>query len=703
MKCEHTQRRLTALLDGELGGVETWRLRRHVKRCSTCATFADELVRLDELASSWRHVAAPPGLRSRLQAALAEASRPDRPAAGSVVQQPALWFRVFKESTLMRRSVSMGLVAAAALALFLFSGRRSDPAYAQLERAAAAYRQIRTAHYFGWHVDREGHRTEIESWYARPYLSWGWYGDELRVNDGQHVWTYRAGSRTATYMDATDLEAESWQRLFDVEKHLERARRGYGLQDLGTEIVGGAPLRKILLAGEGYSEREIWWLDPATHLVRRQQIERRDSPLSTRWQMVGGSTRIEYNVVPPKGLFQFKPPPGVRVVAASADQRLNYDQFWPRGQVLRRQKAGGNTIELLEFSQSPRGDLLVVLRPTPYLPLRALLTDSAGGRYVGYDLHSGSQQELEFVTVFFREGGDAARPEPRYQLRVHLSSGLGDRWADRDDSEPLTVFDSLNPRSAAPNPDRIAEEYTLQHADATLDFYRAAALGFVALRQGRTTEAQPNLERAAALSGSALARLSNPHEIHEVLLELIDLNIKAGRREDARSLLLRLHRAVTYDQKITSVALRAGEAMERLGDRDTAVRWTRELIASREFQMVPRYVLRLTKTYERLTGDRAGAAQLLVDRLKPFLLDRSILGSGDGWEMGQALEAAGRADLALEAYTKALEASGMLEQYRASGGKLWREDTEKFIAQVRRLGGEAAVKRLTVHPLPPDF
>jgi hypothetical protein len=50
-----------------------------------------------------------------------------------------------------------------------------------------------------------------------------------------------------------------------------------------------------------------------------------------------------------------------------------------------------------------------------------------------------------------------------------------------------------------------------------------------------------------------------------------------------------------------------------------------------------------------------------------------------------------------------LEASGMLEQYRASGGKLWREDTEKFIAQVRRLGGEAAVKRLTVHPLPPDF
>ena len=81
--------------------------------------------------------------------------------------------------------------------------------------------------------------------------------------------------------------------------------------------------------------------------------------------------------------------------------------------------------------------------------------------------------------------------------------------------------------------------------------------------------------------------------------------------------------------------------------------------------------------------------------LERALREGPTLGFEDGWKLGQAFETLGRTDLALEAYTKGLETSGALKSYRQSGGKLFREDAERLIGAVRRLGGEAAVNRLT--------
>lgn len=43
--CEHVQDRLSALADGELGGVERLRVRGHLAVCRTCAAVARGLAR----------------------------------------------------------------------------------------------------------------------------------------------------------------------------------------------------------------------------------------------------------------------------------------------------------------------------------------------------------------------------------------------------------------------------------------------------------------------------------------------------------------------------------------------------------------------------------------------------------------------------------------------------------------------------------
>jgi tetratricopeptide (TPR) repeat protein len=604
----------------------------------------------------------------------------------------------------MRRSLTAVLAVTAALTAFLLLGRRADPVYAQLRRTEAAIRQVRSVHFVGWGLGPDGRRVSIESWYARPYLSWGKRGDELSVVDGEREWRHVEGSGIAYYQPATELKAVDWQRLFDFEKRLERTRQGEVAEDLGLETVGATPLRKIRLAGEGYTARETWWLDPVTDLVRQVIREQKDGPLSDQWRVVSRSTRIEYDVTPPRGLFTFTPPPGVRVMRVAQeeeDQAVRIDRLLTDGQVLAKQKSGDTTVELLAFSRSAGGNLFAVWSVTPYIPwVHPILTDSAGGRYISFNLIDASQQEKASTTLFFRVGTPPAPSELTHELQFHLFPNLADSWVDRIESKPGIRFDHLTPRNGPALLDQAARETAMQRRGASLDFFRATALGHVALRQGRTAEAMAHLEDAVRRTSQELTRQMNPHEMHTVRLELAELYIKAGRPDDARTLLETLHRAVAYEQKVTSPALKAAEAMERLGEHETAARWMKELIVSREFDLTTRHTIRIAKTYERLSGDKAGARESLLVRLEQILRTSPVLGFGDGWDMAQAFEAAGRKDLALEAYTKALETT-ILKPYRESGGKLWREDTEKYIAQIRRLGGEEAVQRLTVRPRPP--
>lgn len=697
MNCEHVQRVLDALIDNELDLWSALRVRRHLARCADCAAIHHDARRLSEQARSWRDVAAPTALRSRIRSTLVQA--PTLPQTPSVSARRGLGsnLRLLSGGSLMRRSLAFALAASITLGLFLVLGRRADPVYAQLQRTAAAYRQVRSVHIQAWFLDVRGRRMDFEAWYAKPYLSWRRAGNELSINDGTGKWTYIEGDRTASYQPVSGLKAEDWQRHFDVEKHLHHARRGFGVEDLGTEVIHGIPLHKIRLSGEGRSERETWWLDPSTHLVRQRRTERSDGPLSQNWRVVGQSTLIEYNVTPPRGLFTFTPPRGAQVVRMEPGPGGHFEKLLWDSRVLAQRKARGIDfqIELLAFHRSPRGDLFVVLRPNWWGSLGLVLTDTDGGRYVGRGFHLGDQREKGYTTIFFPERSLPIRRGLEYQLRVYQGDGIDDDpWTEGESSRPLAVFDQLTPRDGPASLDTLAEEFARRDMDVTLGFLRSSGLGLAALRQGHAEEAQAYLE-------DAVNQATNPNrdDTHAVYLGLAGVYGENGRVDEARAMLRKAYHTATRDVPDVRTAMRAAEAMERLGDRESARHWVEELLVSREFRLAPGQVMKLVSKYEQLSGDSAGAKQYLVKGLEPWLREQPVLGFGDAWNMGQALEQAGLKDLALEAYVKGLETT-ILKPYRESGGKLFRDDAEKLIRAVRRLGGQEAVERLTVRQTP---
>jgi tetratricopeptide (TPR) repeat protein len=688
MNCHRVEQLLDAFIDREIGGWKSWRITRHLARCAACAAICAETRRLGAGARAWRNVTAPPGLAARIESALAASPSSANVSASPPISRRTSGLPSRRETLRVKHSLGAAIIALVALAWFMVAGRHGDTAYAQLLRVASAYRGINSVHLTGWALGPEGQRIGLEMWCARPYRSWWKRGNQLEVCDGKDEWSYEEGAKTATFQPIHGIDAEGWQRMFDVEEHLERARRGFAIEDLGIERVNGTPLRKLRLSGEGYSERETWWLDPSTNLVRQDLTERAVDPLGRRWSVTGGTTRIDYDVIPPKGLFSFAPPPGVRALPRSSpgDRQVMERLLWD-GRVLARRTSPDTTIELLAFNRSERGDLFLVLQPTPYYPLNLILTDSEGGHYASYPLSGGYQEHKVSMVVFFPERSGPIHPGLTYQLRIYL-------WAGADSGTPAAVFDRLTPKDGPPSLGARAEEFAQRYLNGSLEFRRSLILGLAALREGRAQEAQADLEDAEK-------RVSNPNvaDVHEAYLGLADLYTQAGRRDDARAMLEKAHHAATYDLKNGGTVMKAAESMERLGDLDTARQWYQELLVSREFGLGPGSILKAARKYEQLSGDHDGAAKYLVERLEPFLQESPVLGFGDAGEMGQAYEAIGRRDLALQAYTKGLETT-LLKPYRESGGKLFRDDAEKLIAAVRRLGGEAAVNRLTVRPNP---
>lgn len=590
-------------------------------------------------------------------------------------------------------SVGFGLAVLLAAALFLVLGRSTSPAHALLERLEAAYRNLESAHYTGWRLDPDGRKIEIEIWSARPYRSWGRWGDDLEVYDGTYGWRYVKGAQTAERQKLGPMPDEMWQRLFDLTRCLERVRRGMAVEDLGTERLNGIRTRKIRLAGEGFDERDTWWLDPKTDLVLQQISERRLSPDGDRWQVVGRSTRIEYNVPPPLGIFTFKPLPGVKVVTIPEGQRGHFSHHLTDGRVLARHAAQGTEIELLAFQRSLRGHLFVVVRNDKFGALPLELVDSDGGRYVGRHLPGGGgQPPLGHATIFFHRRWAPATGQRTYELRVARMGTAEDPWPPIEPSHIVARFKELTPEVGRASLDSLAQEFARHDMHVEFDFLRASGLGLTAYQEGSVAEATAHLTDAVRLA-------TNPRreDTQRVYLALADLYGKADRREEARALVQKAYDASTHSRGSLLIARRAVEAMEQLGDRETARRWVRDLLdpPPHDIGPVPSYVFRLGRIYERLSGDPAEAERIMQPPLEKHLREQPGLGSGDAWEMGQFFERVNRSDLALECYVKGLETSDLLTTYRASGGKLFKEDAERMIAAVRRLGGEEAVKKLT--------
>jgi tetratricopeptide (TPR) repeat protein len=691
------RRLLNAFADRELGWLAAWRVRQHLSGCADCAAELAAFQRLGERTRAWRNraprVTLPPRIATALSAARSPAPVPAFPARAGARSAWKFW-----EMRIMRRGLASAVIVATVATVALVVRRRADPAYAALLRVASAYRQIDSVHSVWWHLDPEGDRVKSESWYARPYRAWSRRDGRLEICDGSVEWQYVPGARTAVRRPFPKLAPEAWQRLFDIEKHLERARRGFRIEDLGMETVDGRSLRKLRLAGDGHSERETWWLDPQTSLVLRTIGEQSDDAEPPNWKVVSGSIRIEYNRAPPPGIFTFVPPPGVQVIdAAEGSYGQFVDYMRPLRTVATRQAVvtdwGSETaIELLAFRRSVKGNLYAVMRDGQGYGFPLRLTDADGGRYVSRGLPGGAPQNKTYAVVFFPEKPKPARRGLTFQLRVCRVGFAKDPPLPGDLAREVARFDNLKPEAAPDSFEPIVREFAEHEMHVSFDFLRASGLGLTAFREGRTSEALAHLEDAAKLATNL-----NREDTQEVYLTLAELYCKAGRRDEGKAMAHRAFQAATGDSRQALPALRAAEAIERLGDSDTAARWLRQILFSKELDPRPvKRAVKVARDYERLSGDHDGANRALEQILTRWLRQDRQVGFGDGWDMGQAFEAMDRPELALEAYTKGLETSGLLASYRKpKPHPSNRVDAERMIAAIRRLGGEAAVQRLT--------
>jgi len=71
MTCEQVINQLDALIDGELGPIANWRVRRHLGGCSSCTRAWEEKTRLSRSLQQWRDARPAPELQARIAAALA--------------------------------------------------------------------------------------------------------------------------------------------------------------------------------------------------------------------------------------------------------------------------------------------------------------------------------------------------------------------------------------------------------------------------------------------------------------------------------------------------------------------------------------------------------------------------------------------------------------------------------------------------------
>ncbi|GEP03416.1 anti-sigma factor family protein [Methylobacterium oxalidis] len=128
--CGEDPASLNALLDGELDAVNSLRCEAHVARCPACAAELDRLRalrhRLAREGVAWR---APPALRARILAALAEEVAREAPgvrAAPARTREPNRWAARLRDAVGRWRAVPAGLALAASLALAVLISRLDE-------------------------------------------------------------------------------------------------------------------------------------------------------------------------------------------------------------------------------------------------------------------------------------------------------------------------------------------------------------------------------------------------------------------------------------------------------------------------------------------------------------------------------------------------------------------------------------------------
>ena len=338
MTCDQVWPLLEAFTAHELGWGTAWRVRRHLAACPACASELAETSRLDARVRAWRDVPAPASLQSRIAAALAAVAPAAAPRRPVVVRRAVVGFA--------------GVAAASAAFFWLVPGHPGRPtiAFADVEQAM---QQVKSVSYdMNSHIyDKQGRLVGgvvVPGVSAQSYHNWlrrtpaanaqydanmhewrlederGTVSYSQRLNeylkqqpDGNIGQTINKRMRLLTEPPAdeapdplhyNDYRVQPWQRQ-------ETTLGGRNCSAFTTEID-----RTVMTAdgdtADGSTHETIWVDEQTLHIIRIEFIG--DLPLHMVPNGEGYQERsvfdnFHYNEAPPPGVFDWSPPPGVKV------------------------------------------------------------------------------------------------------------------------------------------------------------------------------------------------------------------------------------------------------------------------------------------------------------------------------------------------------------------------------------------------------
>lgn len=336
MTCDQTQPFLEAFANHKLWWGTAWRVRRHLAACPACAAELTETRRLDARTRLWRDVPAPAGLQSRIAAAL-----PSLPPV-SAPRRPVVT---------RRAAVGLAGVAAAGVAfLWLLPGQPGSPttAFADVEQAME---QVQT---ISWRTEERNdnpinHKSEdvslvFTNWVRRNPPAIATTNFEMTPSHDFHLTKSLIDARGGFSLSKGECDVDPVLKVSAQQRvegqihgltHFPQAApssKSWGLaQTTATNfqqrnvVVNGQrqvrfdqDIKTVWSVREGHTEyrtaHAITWADPETHRIIR--VEARISkdttgvmPFTTIIQ-----DHFQYNQAPPKGIFDWSPPTGVRVV-----------------------------------------------------------------------------------------------------------------------------------------------------------------------------------------------------------------------------------------------------------------------------------------------------------------------------------------------------------------------------------------------------
>ena len=378
MKCERARNELKAYLDGELGAVTRMAVGLHVRRCPSCRAEKEALQMVADSLTSLPV----PRPSEKLRQAVIGAARAQR---ASVRRRLRAW------------ALAAVVAGGSVIALSIVFLARPTTALGAYQRMVAAAAEVKTCHMVHWMQPPGSTKRETsESWYDRGKWRIETKDDgkliTIQVYDGKMSHFYNPQTNTVT-LNAFDQPFGTPFRGFGVSAMLEGIGSEAAVKLTKERGPDGGELSRFEATRR--DERYVFLADPRTELPVEFQVYGR---FGGRWQLIGGSDRIEYDMPTDPSLFVLTPPKGA-AVSDKATTDAAWRQQYEAG--MARTKSDDEEVVLRDFQVTSGGDAFAIWTGAGK-GWQKKLTDSLGTIYIwsrGYGFQAGGDPCAWFVPV----------------------------------------------------------------------------------------------------------------------------------------------------------------------------------------------------------------------------------------------------------------------------------------------------------------